>query len=280
MVNFLILPGHTPYADAHVLQQELVAQRIDDHIDDVIVLLEHAPVLTVGRTRDAAQNLLSTGDTPIFQVERGGDVTWHGPGQLVAYPILDLHRYRKDSHWYLRALEEVVIRTCDALGAPGCYRSEDHTGASRGAAVYGEARVDDGRDALRDALRAFEAKCDRDDAAQMAALERVREHTRALERGRKVWDRRGMPGVERDWGEAREATTTPSTSSKPPARVRRRDRDPPRKILRSARRRKPPPPSTPPRPSSRRGRSRRRTSRASAGTYASPARARATAPRR
>lgn len=87
-------------------------------------------------------------------------------------------------------------------------RARADTGASRGAAVYGEARVDDARDALRDALRAFEAKCDRDDAAQMAALERVREHTRALERGRKVWDRRGMPGVERDWGEAREATTT------------------------------------------------------------------------
>ena len=87
-------------------------------------------------------------------------------------------------------------------------RARADTGASRGAAVYGEARVDDARDGLRDALRAFEAKCDRDDAAQMAALERVREHTRALERGRKVWDRRGMPGVERDWGEAREATTT------------------------------------------------------------------------
>ena len=87
-------------------------------------------------------------------------------------------------------------------------RAATDTGASRGATVYGEARVDGARDALRDALRAFEARCDRDDAAQMAALERVREHTRALERARKVWDRRGMPGVERDWGEAREATTT------------------------------------------------------------------------
>ena len=106
------------------------------------------------------------------------------------------------------------MATRDAKGATRAgvarrnVRARADTGASRGAAVYGEARVDDGRDALRDALRAFEAKCDRDDAAQMAALERVREHTRALERGRKVWDRRGMPGVERDWGEAREATTT------------------------------------------------------------------------
>ena len=68
------------------------------------------------------------GAPELVRAERGGDVTYHGPGQLVAYPILDLKRHRKDSHWYLRALEETVVRTCAALGAPEAARSAEHTG--------------------------------------------------------------------------------------------------------------------------------------------------------
>lgn len=127
MSRFVRLPGLTDYREVHALQERLVAQRIAGEIDDTILLLEHAPVFTVGRARDAAQNILDPGNAPVVTVERGGDVTWHGPGQLVAYPIVDLRNRREDLHLHLHSLEEAVI---DVLGANGLAagRDERNTG--------------------------------------------------------------------------------------------------------------------------------------------------------
>jgi len=127
MARFVRLPGLTPYADAHALQQALVEARIGDRIPDVVLLLEHRDVITVGRRRDAAANVLTAGDLPVVSVERGGDVTWHGPGQLVAYPIVRLEGARADLHRYLRSLEESVIGLLADLGLSGV-RDERNTG--------------------------------------------------------------------------------------------------------------------------------------------------------
>lgn len=116
MATFLRLPGHTPYADAHALQQRLLRDRIADRIGDVVLLLEHEEVITLGRRRDAQSHVLAPGDVPVLQVERGGDVTWHGPGQLVAYPILKLEGPRADLHQHLHALEDAVLGLLDDLG--------------------------------------------------------------------------------------------------------------------------------------------------------------------
>ena len=82
--HFIYLTGEVPYEVGHTLQQQLLALRIAGDIDDVVLLLEHASTITVGRSRGAGTNVLDAGDVPVVQVARGGDVTWHGPGQLVA----------------------------------------------------------------------------------------------------------------------------------------------------------------------------------------------------
>ena len=100
--------GRTKYEDAYALQQDLVAQRVEGKIPDTLVLTEHEPVITLGRgskPEDVAGVQL-----PVFEIERGGEATWHGPGQVVAYPILLLSEARRDLHRYMRDLEEVVIR--------------------------------------------------------------------------------------------------------------------------------------------------------------------------
>jgi lipoyl(octanoyl) transferase len=102
--------GRTPYAEAHALQQELLARRIDDELGDLLLLTEHEPVITVGRGTPAEeQRLLAATGISVVEVERGGEATYHGPGQLVAYPILKLPEGQRDLHRYLRNLEEVVI---------------------------------------------------------------------------------------------------------------------------------------------------------------------------
>jgi lipoyl(octanoyl) transferase len=102
--------GRTRYADAHALQQELVAERIDGRVGDLLLLTEHEPVITTGRgTPLEEQRLLGASGIPVVEVERGGEATYHGPGQLVAYPILALPPERRDLHRYLRDLEEAVI---------------------------------------------------------------------------------------------------------------------------------------------------------------------------
>jgi lipoyl(octanoyl) transferase len=107
MARFVHLPGPVPYSEAHALQRDLVERRARDDIGDVVLLLEHPDVITVGRSRGAEAHVLDADGIPVVTVERGGDVTWHGPGQLVAYPIVKLDR--PDLHAHLRALEQAVI---------------------------------------------------------------------------------------------------------------------------------------------------------------------------
>jgi lipoate-protein ligase B len=110
----------TAYADAHALQKRLVEERLRGEIGDQLVLTEHEPVITLGRGADAGA--FAALDLPVVQVERGGDATYHGPGQLVAYPILALPEGRRDLHRYLRDLEEVVIRTLAEVDVAGTRR--------------------------------------------------------------------------------------------------------------------------------------------------------------
>lgn len=116
--------GTVPYEDALELQRALARERISGAIpEDILLLLEHPPVITLGRSAKAG-NLVSSADflaskgVELFEVERGGDVTFHGPGQLVGYPIIDLKRHKLDLHWYLRQVEEALIRTLAAYSIP------------------------------------------------------------------------------------------------------------------------------------------------------------------
>jgi lipoyl(octanoyl) transferase len=92
------------------LQQDLVAERQADRIPDTLVLVEHPDTITTGRSA-RADNVVKPGDIPVFAIERGGDVTYHGPGQLVAYPVFLLREAERDLHHYLRGLEESILRT-------------------------------------------------------------------------------------------------------------------------------------------------------------------------
>jgi lipoyl(octanoyl) transferase len=116
--------GRLPYAEGLALQAELVAARQARLVPDTLLLLEHHPVFTLGRNARAEHVLFPTEELrqrgfEVFETGRGGDVTYHGPGQLVGYPILDLSPDRQDVHRYVRDLEEVMIRACRDLGVGG-----------------------------------------------------------------------------------------------------------------------------------------------------------------
>ena len=112
----------TPYSLAWAQQRSLVAARIaDPDLPDVLLLLEHPPVYTLGTGSDIKFikfNLDKT-DKEVYRIERGGEVTYHCPGQLVGYPILNLRYYQQDLHWYLRQLEEVILQTIAIYGLSG-----------------------------------------------------------------------------------------------------------------------------------------------------------------
>jgi lipoyl(octanoyl) transferase len=115
--------GVVPYAEGVELQARLVEQRKAGSIPDQLILLEHPPVITLGvRSRNQRANILETPaglaaqGVEVFETGRGGDVTYHGPGQLVGYPILDLRPDRCDVHRYVRDLEEALIRAVAAFG--------------------------------------------------------------------------------------------------------------------------------------------------------------------
>lgn len=112
----IVRAGRVAYRDALAWQRRLAHERIARRLPhDLLLLLEHPPVVTLGRGSDRA-HLLATADMDVVEIERGGDVTYHGPGQLVGYPILDLHAHRTDLHWYLRSLEAALIRALELLG--------------------------------------------------------------------------------------------------------------------------------------------------------------------
>ena len=121
------------YADALELQRAAARARIDGTLaDDLLLLVEHPPVVTTGRSTKAA-NVLLTPDAfaargvELFDVDRGGDVTFHGPGQLVGYPIVDLQQHKEDLHWYLRQLEAALIVALSRFDIRG-ERSAGQTG--------------------------------------------------------------------------------------------------------------------------------------------------------
>jgi lipoate-protein ligase B len=118
--------GTREFGDVWSLQRELVGKRQRDEIPDTLILVEHPHVITLGRGTHK-ENVLAPGDTPIFEIERGGDVTYHGPGQLVGYPIFLLREPERDLHLYLRNLEEALIRAVGRFGIAG-ERKEGWTG--------------------------------------------------------------------------------------------------------------------------------------------------------
>lgn len=111
---WILDPGILPYEEAHALQEHLVAKRSERRIRDILILLEHTPVVTITRPSTIKNVLvplerLRKENISFVRTNRGGDVTYHGPGQLVGYPIMDLNNHGKDLHQYVHSLETTVI---------------------------------------------------------------------------------------------------------------------------------------------------------------------------
>ncbi len=134
--------GRVPYDRALELQRRLARARKQGELtDDLLLLVEHPPVVTLGRGTDRDNlstpvELLLARGVACVEIERGGDVTYHGPGQLVGYPILDLGGFRRDLHWYLRRVEETLIRALARFALPA-FRVEGYTGVWVGAPARG-----------------------------------------------------------------------------------------------------------------------------------------------
>ena len=114
--------GLMPYPDALDWQRSLLKERVNNpNLNDVLILLEHPPVYTLGQgaSLEFLKFDLDKSNWDVYRVERGGEVTYHCPGALVGYPILNLQHYRKDLHWYLRQLEEVLIQVLAVYGLKG-----------------------------------------------------------------------------------------------------------------------------------------------------------------
>lgn len=111
------------YDHALAIQEAKLAEVLEHHADNTFYQLEHAPVYTIGRTRD--QSSLRSPELlphPVIEINRGGQATYHGPGQLVGYPIVDLRPLGKDLHVYIRAVEEALILACHDVDVPACRR--------------------------------------------------------------------------------------------------------------------------------------------------------------
>ncbi|MGD8307057.1 MAG: lipoyl(octanoyl) transferase LipB [Ignavibacteria bacterium] len=113
--------GTIDYKEAWDLQKSIFELRFQNKIEDIILLLEHPHTYTLGKTADkknlvGSDEFLKENQISVYDIDRGGDITYHGPGQIVGYPILDLNKWEKDTHKYLRALEEVLIATCSEYG--------------------------------------------------------------------------------------------------------------------------------------------------------------------
>jgi lipoyl(octanoyl) transferase len=135
--------GIVPYGEALAMQRALVEERKADRVPDLLLLLQHPPVITVGVRGDGGRaNIVATNDQlaglgiEVYETGRGGDVTYHGPGQIVGYPIIDLKPDRCDVHVYVRDIESVMIRVCADYGISAA-RIQGLTGAWVGAEKIG-----------------------------------------------------------------------------------------------------------------------------------------------
>ena len=120
----LIQSGLTDYNQIWILQRELLEKVTASRSENYLILTEHNPVITIGKSGNiknllADESYLKTKGIEITKIDRGGDITFHGPGQLVGYPILNLSAFEKDVHWYLRKLEEIIIKTLEIFGIEG-----------------------------------------------------------------------------------------------------------------------------------------------------------------
>jgi lipoyl(octanoyl) transferase len=127
--------GQTHFSDAWEIQRSVLAYKQKNPTNDVILSTEHFPVYTLGKTGERNHLLINDDELgkkeiEYFEIDRGGDITYHGPGQLVVYPIFDLNNYYKDTHRYLRDLEETVILTLDNYNIKSC-RDEEYTESGR-----------------------------------------------------------------------------------------------------------------------------------------------------
>jgi lipoate-protein ligase B len=134
--------GRQPYESTWALQKELIAAIAEGDAPETLLLVEHDPVITLGRKAGAAGNVLDAGEFPVIAIERGGDATYHGPGQLVGYPLLKLREGEQDLHKYLRDMESLLIHVLADFGLLGGRREgltgvwvQDRKVASLGVAV-------------------------------------------------------------------------------------------------------------------------------------------------
>lgn len=124
--------GLFDYKDAWDLQKSIHQQRVENKIDDVLFLLEHPHTYTLGKVADKKnlvgdEKFLSDNKISVYDIDRGGDITYHGPGQIVGYPIISLTNWKMDTHKYLRAIEEAIIKVCSEYGLNGS-RVDKYTG--------------------------------------------------------------------------------------------------------------------------------------------------------
>ncbi len=113
--------GNMKYKKAYELQLELIKKRAAGEIPDTLILVEHPPVFTIGSSGtdehiSVSRDFLESSGIEVYETNRGGDITYHGPGQIVAYPILNLKEHKQDLHWLLRQYEEVTIRLLEEYG--------------------------------------------------------------------------------------------------------------------------------------------------------------------
>jgi len=128
MICRWLFAGTVRYAEALVLQKDLVRRRIAGEIPDTLLFVEHPPVITMGKMAKTAHLLERRPGVEVVETDRGGDITYHGPGQVVGYPIVDLNELKKDVKWYLERLEDVMIRACARHGVRAA-REPGMTGA-------------------------------------------------------------------------------------------------------------------------------------------------------
>lgn len=124
--------GFIDYKEAWDLQHSIFQQRVENKINDLFLMLEHPNTYTLGKTAHrenlvGSDEYLAEKEISVYEIDRGGDITYHGPGQIVGYPIIDLKNWKQDTHLYLRTLEETIIEVCKDYGLDAG-RKPEYTG--------------------------------------------------------------------------------------------------------------------------------------------------------